>query len=120
MSLISKAGRSCDIDLLPLPASHLLSAFCTVSWSSFIPAPDKEPPAPLVCFPPNPGLPAVALVTGAALGLLPPAPNPAPLCLPPACYREGAGSWPSFPFSAKTLPFMPGPDRPDNARSWLP
>lgn len=95
---------------------------------SFILAPDKEPPAPLVYPHHGPGLPAIAPVTGAALWLLPhpptplsppPPPTPSPV-LPPAGCREGAGSWPSFPFSAKTLPFVPGSDRPDNAGSRLP
>lgn len=79
-------------------------------------------------FPPTPGLPAVALVTGAALWLpeLPP-----PTMARQSCPKHIIGSrlqrrsWNQAepPVSAKTLPFVPGPDkpdRPDNGGSSLP
>ena len=70
------------------------------------------PPA----LPPPPGLPAVVLVTGAALCLQ----EPPPPCQ--SCPQHIIGSrlqrmsWKQAesPFSAKTLPFVPGPDKPDN------
>lgn len=69
--------------------------------------------------PPPPGLPAVVLVTGASLWL-PKPPTPTRACQ--SCPKHITGSrlqrmsWKQAepPFSAKTLPFLPGPDRPDN------
>lgn len=79
-------------------------------------------------LPPTPGLPAVALVTGAALWLLE---LPPPTMARQSCPKHIIGSrlqrksWNQAEplFSAKTLPFVPGPDkpdRPDNGGSSLP
>lgn len=67
-------------------------------------------------LPPPPGLPAVVLVTGAALWLQKP-PTPCQSCPHHIIgSRLQRMSWKQAesPFSAKTLPFVPGPDKPDN------
>lgn len=70
--------------------------------------------------PPPPGLPAVVLVTWLPCGSSSPHPQPGPACPAPSIVtgsRQQRTSWNQAEprFSAKTLPFMAGPDRPDNA-----
>lgn len=115
---------------IPIPSQGLPTGLCVWGgkWGggaeirqgsfSFIPASDKGPPAP---SPPPPlGLPAVVLVTGAALGLPKP---PSPTTAGQSCPKHITGSrlqrmsWNQAqpPFSAKTLPFSA---RARQARQW--